>query len=199
MAKAPPCPDRTMQTSLPQQSSSSAREEEGHWVLMEDRRRRRIAFENSAMEMLRYQDNSDDVKVGITELQERLDVSENRFFCSASGPAGEEVLCIGSWARWDAQLKGLVELERRCRDTRQEIQVKSESQEISESTMEDKLKLQSRANERYHDQIFEEMKELEQNRSERRLQSSGNSRRIRKVVLHPLNRADLRWLIITKK
>ena len=35
VAKAPPCPERTLKTPLPQQSSSSARgEEEGHWVLM---------------------------------------------------------------------------------------------------------------------------------------------------------------------
>ena len=65
-------------------------------------------------------------------------------FCSACGPAaqqamnendqtlfvifrqGEEELCIASWARWDAQLKGLMEPERRCRDTRKEIQVLSE-------------------------------------------------------------------------
>ena len=33
---------------------------------------------------------------------------------------GEEVLCIASLARWNAQLTGLVELERRCRYTRQE-------------------------------------------------------------------------------
>ena len=33
VAKAPPCPDRTQQTPLPQQSSPSAREEEGRWVL----------------------------------------------------------------------------------------------------------------------------------------------------------------------
>ena len=73
-AKVPPCPDSTLQTPLPQQSSSSAREEEGRWVLMEDRRRRDIAFENLAKEMLRYLDNSADVKVGIIELQERLEV-----------------------------------------------------------------------------------------------------------------------------
>ena len=42
--------------------------------VMEERRRRRIAFENSAKEMLRYLDNSDDMKVGITELQEKLEV-----------------------------------------------------------------------------------------------------------------------------
>ena len=41
---------------------------------MEERRTRRTAFENLAKEMLRYLDNSDDVKVGITELQERLEV-----------------------------------------------------------------------------------------------------------------------------
>ena len=72
MAKAAPCPERTLKTLLPQQSASSAREEEGHWVLMEDGRRRGFAFENLAKEMLRYLDNSENVKVGIPELQERL-------------------------------------------------------------------------------------------------------------------------------
>ena len=72
-AKAPPCPDSTLQTPLPQQSSSSAREEEDHWVLMEARRRRRIAFENLAKGILRYLDNCNDVKVGIAELQERVE------------------------------------------------------------------------------------------------------------------------------
>ena len=73
MAEAPPCPDRTLQTPLPQQSSSSAREQ-GRWVLMGDRRRRGIAFENLAKEMSRYLDNSEKVKVSITELQERLEI-----------------------------------------------------------------------------------------------------------------------------
>ena len=83
----------------------------------------------------------------------------------------EEYLCDASWARWDAQLKGLVELERRCQDTRHEIQVLNERQEIFflRSTMEDKLKLQSRANERYHDQIFEEIKEHEQKKTQEAL------------------------------
>ena len=73
-AKAQPCFDSTFQTPLPQPSSSSAREEEDSGYLMEDRRRRRIAFETLAKEMLRYLDNSDDVKVAITELQERSEV-----------------------------------------------------------------------------------------------------------------------------
>ena len=117
---------------------------------------------------------------------------------------GEEELCIASWTRWDAQLKGLVELERKFQGTRQVIQVLSERQEIFKSAMEDKLKLQSRANERFHDQIVEEIKEIEPKKTEealrvvqnehdlwryqnerdeaRRLQTSGNSRRVRRVL-----------------
>ena len=41
---------------------------------MEDRRRRGIAFEKLAKEMLRYLDNSEELKVCIVELQERLEV-----------------------------------------------------------------------------------------------------------------------------
>ena len=63
-----------LNTQLPQQSSSSAREEEGCWVLMEDMRRRSVAFENVAKEMLKYLENSEELKVGITELQEHLEV-----------------------------------------------------------------------------------------------------------------------------
>ena len=73
-AKAPQCPRSTLQTPLPQQSSSSVREEEDLWEVMEERRWRRIAFENLAKGMLRYFDNSNDVKVGITVLQGRVEV-----------------------------------------------------------------------------------------------------------------------------
>ena len=78
-----------------------------------DSRRRRIAFENLAKEMLRYLDNSDDVKVGITELQERLempvqiDISIQQVAQLARSENGqkifevfwqeEEELCIASW------------------------------------------------------------------------------------------------------
>ena len=41
---------------------------------------------------------------------------------------GDEDVCIFSLARWNAQLKGLVELERRCRDTMQEVKLLSERQ-----------------------------------------------------------------------
>ena len=85
VARAQPCPKRTPRTPLPQKSSSSAREEEeGRWVL-EDKRRRNVAFENLAKEMLRYLENIEDVKVGITEQQEQLEV-----FVQTGTAAGEE-------------------------------------------------------------------------------------------------------------
>ena len=46
------------------------------WVSVEDRRRRRVAFEETAKGMLRYLEDSEDLKVGATELQEQLGISE---------------------------------------------------------------------------------------------------------------------------
>ena len=73
MAKAPPCADTTLRTPLPQQSSPSSRDEESH---VEDRRRRRVAFEETARGILRYVQDSEDLKVSVTELQEQLGMSE---------------------------------------------------------------------------------------------------------------------------
>ena len=63
---------------------------------------------------------------------------------------GEADVCIAILARWNAQLKGLVELERRCRDTMQEVKLLSERQEILKGMVEDKIRLQSRATEKYY-------------------------------------------------
>ena len=75
--------------------------------------------------------------MGITELQERLEVpvqigisiqqvaqqasSENGQKIFEVFWQGEEEVYVASWARWDAQWKGLVELERRCQDISREI------------------------------------------------------------------------------
>ena len=67
-------PNSTLQTPLLQQSSSSAREEEDHWELREDRRRRRIVVQNLTKSMLRCLDHCNEVKVVITQLQERVEV-----------------------------------------------------------------------------------------------------------------------------
>ena len=92
---------------------------------MEDRRRRRVAFEEAAKRMLRYLEDSEDLKVA--ELKEQLEISEEAgvsirriaqqttnengqkicFFLQ-----GEEEVCVASLARWNAQLKGVADLEK---------------------------------------------------------------------------------------
>ena len=107
----------------------------------------------------------------------------------------------------------------------QEVHVLSERQEILKSTMEDKIRLQSRATDKYYDQIFEEKKELEEKESEeaqlivqkkyglwryqkerdeaRRLQRSGSSRRVKKRwtcrTLSVWSRADHRRWFTSKR
>ena len=72
--------------------------------------------------MLRYLDNSNDVKVGITvlqgpvEVQLRLGIRIQQVAQQAMNEDGQKIfevfwqegeeLCIASWARWDAQRKG---------------------------------------------------------------------------------------------
>ena len=84
----------------------------------------------------------------------------------------------------------------------QEVKLLSERQEMLKGMIEDKIRLQRRATEKYYEQIFEDMKELEEKKSEeasplvqkkhtlwkyqnekddaRRLQRSGSSRRTKK-------------------
>ena len=142
--------------------------------MMEDRRRRSIAFEKLAKEMLRYLYNSEEVKVVIVELQERLEVpvqigiliqqvaqqarSENGQNIFEVFWQEEEEVRVASWTRWDAQWKSLVELERRRQDTSLEIQMLSKRQEIFKNAIEGKLGVQSRASEILQGQIIEERK-----------------------------------------
>ena len=74
---------------------------------------------------------------------------------------GEEDDCIASWAGWNAQLKGLVELERRYQNMMQEVKLLSERQEVLKGMVGEKIRLLSRATAKYYEQMYEEMKELE--------------------------------------
>ena len=76
LAKAPPCPERTLKTPMPQRNSPSSRDEESQWVAVEDRRRRRVAFEETVRGTLRYLEDSEDLKVSVTSLQDQLGISE---------------------------------------------------------------------------------------------------------------------------
>ena len=146
MAKASRCPERILKTPLPQQSSSSSRDEESQWVGVEDRRRRSVAFEETAKGILKYLKDGEDLKVSVTELQEQQGISEETCISielvaqqTRNERQGEEDVCIASWARWNAQLKGLAELERRCQNMRQEVKLLSERQEILKGMVEDKI------------------------------------------------------------
>ena len=92
-AKAPPCPNSTLQTPLPQQSSSSAREEEDHWELRKTGEGEGLLSRTWPRRTPRYLDNCN-VKVGITELQERVVCAVAiRSLHSASGTASAGRRC----------------------------------------------------------------------------------------------------------
>ena len=50
-----------------------------------------------------------------------------------------------------------------------DVKLLSERQEVLKGMVEDKIRLQSRATEKYYEQIFEEMKELEEKKSKEAL------------------------------
>ena len=140
-------------------------EEEDHWELREERRRRRrrIAFDNLAKSMLRCLDNCNEVKVDITDLQARVEVlaqigiSIQQVARQAINEDGQTIfevfwqeegkIFVVGWARWEAQRKGLVDLERRCQDISREIQTLNKRQENFQSAIEGKLRVQDRASE----------------------------------------------------
>ena len=128
--------------------------------------------------------------MGITELQERVDVpaqiaiSIQQVAQQAVNEDGQKILevflqegeelRIASWARWEAPRKGLVDLERRC-DMSREIQMLNKRQEKFQNAIEGKLRVQDRASEILQDQIIEEIKELESTKKEEALQKRRKS------------------------
>ena len=70
----------------------------------------------------------------------------------------ENEVYIASLARWDTQLKGLVELERRCQELVHEVKLLSERQEVPAGLVEDKITPQSKATDKYYGTNFEELR-----------------------------------------
>ena len=117
-------------------------------VAVKDRRRRRVAFEDAAKRMLGYPGDAEDLKVSINELKGQLETPEEeeegfsimqvvqqgrnekgqKIF--ETFRQGEDEVYITSLARWDMQLKGLAELDRRCQDMMQEVKPLSERQKV---------------------------------------------------------------------
>ena len=123
----------------------------------EDKRKWRTAYENAAREMLKYLEDNEDVKVDLGELKEQLETPEEAGISimqiakqtrNERCPKlfqifrqGENEVYIVSVARWDTQLKGLVELERRCQELMQEMKLLRERQEVLAGLVEDKSRL----------------------------------------------------------
>ena len=106
-------------------------------------RKRCVAFEEMAKRMLGCLEDSEDLKVGISELK-RTDgnAGRNMFFHHANSPTGKErnrpkdlrnFLARrggGVYCQFSESLKSLVELERRCQGVMQEVKLLSERQEV---------------------------------------------------------------------
>ena len=113
-----------------------------------DRRKWFAACEDVAKRMLKYYpEDSADLKVSLRELKEQVESLEEAdisFRQIAKQARNERVqklfqifgqeekeVHIASRARWDAHLKGLVELERRCQQLMQEVKLLGERQRSS--------------------------------------------------------------------
>ena len=83
---------------------------------------------------------------------------------------GENEVYIASAVRWDTQLKGLVELERRCQEMMQEVKLLSDRQEVLSGVVVSKRDLRKEAAKTYQEKAFEEFKELEEQRAKEALE-----------------------------
>ena len=112
----------------------------------------------------KYREDNEDVKVGFSELKQQLEMLEvagisiMQIAQQARYERGQKLfqifrqeeneVYIASLARWDTQLKGLVELKRRCQDLMQEVKLLSERHEVLAGLVEDKSRLQGKATEK---------------------------------------------------
>ena len=95
---------------------------------------------------------------------------------------GENEVLIASKARWDEQLKGLIELERRCLTLREEVEHLSERQEVLADLMVSKKDRQKVAPEDFQRQIFQKFKELEEQKTKEVLELKQRKHKLFKWV-----------------
>ena len=127
-------------------------------------------------------EDSEVMKVSTRELKEQVlspDESSEKIVRKARQARSElfqifrhganEVL-IACKVRWDEQLKGLTELERRCLALRVEVEHLSERQEVLAVLTEGKMNMQKTAPEDLQRQIFRVFKELEEQKTKEALE-----------------------------
>ena len=95
-----------------------------------------------------------------------------RLFQTLSRQGAKEIL-VASVARWEEHLRMLTVQERECLDLSEAIEQLSEKQELLVTLMESKKCLQRDAPERFQKQIFQELKELEEQKSKEALEQLG--------------------------
>ena len=100
--------------------------------------------------------------------QARSEKSKKLFqICSRQG-ANEIV--VASMARWEERLRIVVVLERECLALREEVEHLNEKQEVLATLMEGKMNMQRVAPEKYQEKIFEELKDLEEQKTREALE-----------------------------
>ena len=83
---------------------------------------------------------------------------------------GENEVVLAGMARWKDELKGLVVLERQCLALKEERGHLSEKQKVLTCPMENKINMQRTAPEKYREMVFEELKELGEQRTKEALE-----------------------------
>ena len=144
--------------------------------------RRAAVCQAVARRMLSYLDNREALKVGTKELEDHvLAPSEPRVEIDhtarqARGKQHEKLfqilirrgakeILVASVATWEEHLRMLIVLEQKCLDLSEAIQQLSEKQELLATLMESKKSLQKVAPQEFERQIFQELNELEEQKS----------------------------------
>ena len=83
---------------------------------------------------------------------------------------GANEVLIASMARWEEHLRCLVVLERHCLALREEVEHSNERQEVLTILTEGKMNMQKVAPEDFQRQIFQELKELKEQKTKEALE-----------------------------
>ena len=83
---------------------------------------------------------------------------------------GANEILVAGMARWEEQLRMLIVLERECLELREEIEHLTEKQEVLATLMEGKMSMQRVASEDFQRQIFQELQELEEQKTKEALE-----------------------------
>ena len=148
--------------------------------------------------MLSYLDNSEALKVGAKEFEEHVlapDEPSVNIEHIARQPRGEKrkkmfqvlsrqgakEIMIASVARWEEHLRILTVLDRECLDLSEASENLSERRDLLATLMESKKCLQKDAPERFQEQIVQEWKELEEQKSKEALELLGRKHKLGKL------------------